>query len=322
MLVGTPKNEPAVLITAFEGYGDLVYHTPTIRALNKFYKNLDVWCKNPEPFFHNPYIRKLSVFDRTIPEPFDFYGPHVFTVTMDSLTRFPHCGIHTTDLVSLKSLRRILRDEEKTLDAFWTTEDYNHVNNIIDSLPSKGHDFFVVISPAKTWASRTLPLDFYKKLIAGIQATGNHVILVGKDINYKSGVDIDKTLYDSKHFPNTTCLYNQLTFAQLCALYSITPVAINTENGNNPISCTNNTCWNIYIPTLTAPEYRLPFRCGSQKYRTAVAANDHDYFPASVYGDTDTDSYLTMPIELPSVEKVLAIYKSVLNCIKDNRNVL
>ena len=142
---------------------------------------------------------------------------------------------------------------------------------------------------------------------------------MGKDISYPLGIDMDKTLYPAHHFADTICLYNQLSFAQLCALYSISPIAINTENGHNPISCTNDFCWNIYIPSLTAPEFRLPHRRGSQRYRSAVVANAEDYYPASVYGYTGVNSYLKMPVLIPPLEDVLRTFKLVLARIKEEK---
>ncbi len=310
MLIGKPRREPALFITTFEGYGDLIYHTPTLRILSKIYPHLDVWCKRPEPFLDNPYIKKLSIFDKTWPDSTNIYGSRIFHVSVDSLVTFPHCNIHTTDLVSIKALHCVLRNEEKTLEAYWTKQDLNRVENLL-AQHQINKKKFVVISPSITWASRTLPLPFYQQIIAGVQQEGYQVILVGKEIFYSAGVDTDKTLYPASSFPQTICLYNQLSFAELCCLYSLTPIAINTENGNHPISCTNDYCWNLYIPTLTAPEYRVPFRQGSQTYKTAIAANENNYYPASIYGDTGATSYVTMPVQLPTVERVLSVFRSI-----------
>lgn len=310
MLVGKPRKDPALLVTTFEGYGDLIYHTPTLRILSKIYPNLDVWCKRPEPFLHNPHIKNLSIFDKTWPHSTEKYGNRIFHVSVDSLVTFPHCNIHTVDLVSIKALRCVLRDEEKTLEAYWTAQDLERVEMLL-AKHQINKKKFIAISPSITWASRTLPLAFYQKIIEGVQKEGWQVVLVGKEIFYSSGVDTDKTLYPESYFPGAICLYNQLSFAELCCLYSLTPIAINTENGNHPISCTNDFCWNLYIPTLTAPEYRLPYRRGSQGYRTILATNEENYYPASVYGDTGTSSYTNMPIRLPTIERVLSAFRAI-----------
>jgi len=327
MLIGKPNFEPALFITTFEGYGDLLYHTPTIRILSKIYPQLDVWCKRPEPFFNNPHIKNLTIFEKELPFVPDQYGSRVFMVSVDSLVQFPHCNIHTVDLVSIKALRCVLRDREKTLEAYWTAEDLQRVRELLGSHPLADQNKikagrFVVLSPTITWPSRTLPLSFYQGLIAEMQAQEYGVILVGKNIVYTQGVDIDKTLYPEHHFPGVICLYNQLTFAELCALYSIAPIAVNTENGNNPISCTNDFCWNLYIPTLTAPEYRLPYRQGSQRYKTAIASNKEDYYPASVYGYTGVNLYTQMPIQIPTIEQTIKVFRSIIESLQKGKSFL
>ncbi len=246
---------------------------------------------------------------------------------MPSYIHLSHSRIHTVDLISIKALRLVLRDSEKTLEAYWKEEDLQRVKSLLLNHPlaEKNHILegnFVVISPAITWPSRTLPLAYYQELITAIQKKGIGVILVGKDITYQRGVDCNKTLYPSEFFQDAISLYNQLTFAELAALYSITPIAINTENGNNPISCTNDFCWNLYIPSLTAPEFRLPFRHGSQKYKTAVAANDLDYYPSCIHGDTGMNSYLNMPVLFPTVSHVLEMLDRIRTKIRENAHFL
>jgi len=320
MLFGKPRKEKFLLITIFEGYGDLVYHTPTIRALSRVFTHLDVWCQQPEPFFNNPYIKNLKIIDKNtlLPDHNNFCritGKHI------------HTKIHTVDTVSLEALNHVLRNSEKTLELYWTPEDQEYVQKLIKNHPLAGENKieegqFVVICPAITWPSRTLPLAFYQQLISGIQDLGYGIVLVGKDIIYPTQIDINKTLHPSHHFPGTICLYNQLTLAQLAALYSITPITINTENGNHPISCTNDYTWDMYIPTLTAPEYLLPYRQGSQQYRTAVIGNTLDYYPTSIYGETAFNDLRAMPIFIPQVEKVLDVFTSVLDKIQSGENYL
>jgi hypothetical protein len=323
MIFGKPRKEKALLLTLFEGYGDLIYHTPTIRALSKVHAHLDVWCKQPEPFYNNPYIKTLKVFKDFIPDPHTFYGNYFYLVN----GKCHHTRIHTVDTVSIDALRHVLRNSEKALDLFWTQEDMHFVQQLLITHPlSKKNRIeegkFIVISPSITWPSRTLPLWFFKQLISSIQEMNYGVVLVGKDIVYPTNIDINKTLYPSDHFPGTICLYNQLTLAQLAALYSITPITINTENGNHPMSCTNNYTWDIYIAMHTAPEYLIPFRQGSQKYRTAVIENAADYYPTSIHGKTNWIEQKTMPVYIPKIEKVLDAFISVQNRIKEGKNYL
>ncbi len=72
--------QSALLITTWEGYGDLVYHTPTIRTFSKYFKHLDVWCRRSEPFLNNPYIRNLQTYKDDFPKPPDIYNDRTFIV--------------------------------------------------------------------------------------------------------------------------------------------------------------------------------------------------------------------------------------------------
>jgi len=103
---------------------------------------------------------------------------------------------------------------------------------------------------------------------------------------------------------------------QLAALYSKAAMAINTENGNMVISCTNDSCWNLYIPSLTAPEFRLPFRKGSQFYKTTIVPNTDDYYPTYnrklfkkiLSGDPVMDLE-TAEVLWPTVDEIYKSYK-------------
>jgi ADP-heptose:LPS heptosyltransferase len=180
---------------------------------------------------------------------------------------------------------------------------------------------FVAISPTITWPSRTLPLSLYKELIKKIQANGDKVVIVGKTIELKQSELVgeklvqneQKNMYPVSEFEGVVDLTNQLTFAQLCAFYSLSKIAINTENGNMVASCTNNNCWNLYIATLNSPEFRLPWRKGSQEYRTLVAKNEDDYFPTTDYSKylNNCSSVLDLAVRLPSVEIIYGKYLQI-----------
>lgn len=320
----------ALFITSFASFGDIIYQTPFIRFLNNVYDNVDVWCRNHEPLLNNPYIRdlyKLDSFD--CPSGQDFYFKNVFKCTKDQVQIFYQSNIHTVDFFSLAASRIVLRDKEKHLDLFWTKRDEESVCEILAQhqlVPNVDLDKanFTVICPSVTWASRTLPLEWYQELIHLIQTVaGDKVVIVGKELAYdeydpkkeKSNPDYDKMRIDEKKllhpvsaFPGVVDLTNQLTLQQVAALYHFTKIAINSENGNMVMSCTNNNCWNLYIPTLTAPEFRTPYRLGDMLYKTVVVGNDEDYYPASHYSTDGMGSLKNVAVKIPTPRKVLEHY--------------
>ena len=317
----------ASLLTSYAGFGDILYQTPTIRLLRKMFDHVDVWCRNPEPFLNNPNVRHVFKMDSFFcPDPSDFYFKYHFSLTSATMQGRPQSNFHATDFFSTGACNLILRDKEKNLDLFWADADSTFVRSIMDEhglVGNKSADAnFVVLSPALTWPSRTLPLSFYKELIERIQANGDKVVLVGKNVHY---VDFDpkkdseelqkqlavkeepKSLYAPEEFPGVICLYDKFTFHQLGAFYAQAKLAINTENGNMVTAFTNNDCWNIYLPTLTAPEFRVPHRNGTMKWKSIVVGNRDDYYPASAYSLTPSD-LKDVPIRHPMVDDVFDAY--------------
>jgi hypothetical protein len=321
------KYKNCLYLTSYAGFGDLLYQTPTIRVLSKLYKNVDIWCRNEEPFINNPHIRGLYKLDRaTRPQVYDHFFNSVYIVTGEPtcpLSKMPQSNYHGVDFFSVGALKIVLRDKEKDLDLVWTKKDEDKIRNLIGEhglITNEHKDCnFTVINPTLSWKSRTLPIEFYKDLIKKIQDHGDQVVLVGKFVNYDRynpddpiypknvRIDVDKTLYPASEFPGTIDLLNKTnTIHELAALYALSKININTENGNMVTSYCNYKSWNIYLPTLSSPEYRVPFRRGRMDFRSLTVNNKEDYYPASDYLVT---TLIDAPIVIPDVDQTFEAYK-------------
>lgn len=300
-----------LVMTSFAGFGDLLYLTPLFRFLKNLGCDLDVWSANYEPYLNNPDITNLYKFDKEkLVYPLDFYKT-IFNFC--EWGRIFISNIHSIDAFTMKALNIVLRNKEKGLVFGWTPSDEASVRDLLQANGlqpmgcHKGCDY-VIVHPTITWPSRTLPLKFYQELIAKIQHNGDKVALVGKDINM-AGV---KGLYPATEFPGVIDLTNKLTLAECGYLYSISKIAVSNESGNMVLSCTNNRCWNLYIPTLTPPEFRLPWRNGDQEHLNYVAANDDDDYPATNYKVlSEYDDLKDPPIKYPTVDKVFKAYRRI-----------
>ena len=308
-----------LIMVSYAGFGDLLYLTPLIRFIKRLGCDIDVWSANPEPFLYNPDISELYTFDSTnqLVYPLDFYKK-IFNFCQWGQAYISN--VHTIDAFTFQALNIHLRPKEKDLVFKWRRTDetrirkllYDHKLTPVDS--AEGCNY-VIVSPIITWPSRTLPLEFYQELIAKIQNDGSKVVLVGKDLNIK-GV---KGLYPASSFPDVIDFTNQLTFSEAGCLYSLSGISIANESANMVLSCTNTTCFNIYIPTLTPPEFRLPWRCGSQNYRNLVVGNEEDYYPSTDYLNLGNHIDLkTPPVKYPTVSKVFEAYKKAYNFNKRN----
>lgn len=317
--------EKAVIVTSFIGYGDLLYMTRLIRFLKRSHGYLEFWGLSTEPMLHNPDIDKIVKLDSTqvtIPNGFKHKYP---------ITHMPNpSNNHIIDLWTHVACNFSLPYREKHLTLKWLDEDERKISQMMadNGLVSHRTDCpgnFVTVCPVITWPSRTLPLEFYRELVARIQAHGDKVVLVGKDVDRREISDNkkvipddlvqreNKSLYAAENFPGAVDFTNRLNLKELACLHSHAKIAVNSENGNMVISTTNDTCWNLYIPTLTAPEFRLPWRLGRQDYKTIVAANDEDYYPTLDYDIMIglKTSVADLPVKIPSVEKVFRAYKII-----------
>jgi hypothetical protein len=311
----------ALVVTTLMGFGDCLYMTPFVHFLKQVGYSVDVWAINPEPFQNNPDISTLKeIKDKRVTIPSNYSAHWIFQ-------KFDNNGsnLHTVDHFTLKAFNFILRAKEKDLVFRYSPDDMSYCESLLkkNDLISNKYSMcnFVVMCPAVTWPSRTLPLKFYQELAAKIQANGDKVVLVGKTValaptaltNSDLALKESKGLYPVNSFPNAIDLTNQLTLHQLAALYDLGKMAINSENGNMVISCTSNKCWNLYLPTLTAPEYRLPYRKGSQQYRTLVISNPDDYYYPSDYSLISKGSLNLShaPVLIPKVEDVYGAYLKI-----------
>lgn len=322
------------------GFGDLLYHTPLFRLLANSFDGVDVWSFNPEPLLHNPYLKNVFLLDsEKDPNPVDFYHDKIFHVAPERNHVFNslfQSNMHMTDYYTIGSCGLVLRDHDKSLTMCWPVETEEKINKLL-----KEHDLieneFVVVNPALGWPSRTLSLETYQEVIEYIQKKGDRVVLVGKDISGaaclpdgSSDALIDlfktnegKTLYDVKDFTGVVDFTNILNFHESCCLYSKTKIAVNTENGNMVMSGTNDKCWNLYIPSLTAPEFRLPHRHGSMFYRTYVVHHPNNYYPGSDLGMLrHKRDVINMPTDKPTVGQVIEGYDAVCEAIRNGHNFL
>jgi len=303
-----------LIISGFVSYGDILYSTPLIHYIKHRMKSkeLHVWSCNPEPLINNPDIDELWELDKKIPPiPHKFFD-RVYQLRNDGPTVHGMSRFHTTDFFSLNTLGIILRKKDKGLIFKWSVQDRKKVEDLLKSyrVPL---DNFVVVCPTTSWPSRTLPLEYYKEIIARIQKKGDRVVLVGKEIDPIAHFDsphlVDsntKGVYSANNFPGAVNLINRLSFHEMGALYSMAKIAINTENGNMVVSGTNGDCWNVYIASCTAPEFRIPFRDGSQRYKTVVVQNEDNWFPQDT--TEKQGDLINAQVKLPSVDKIYEGY--------------
>jgi hypothetical protein len=316
-----------LIVTSLVGFGDLLYMTPFIRFLKKCGADVEVWGLNTEPLECNPDIKRLVK-----PETSTVKIPPRFHKAYKFLNISPNpSNQHTIDFFTQQAGTFTLPNRDKELVFRWLPRDEEAVGMLMkehglkSARTGRWNCNFVTMCPAVNWKSRTLPLEFYKELAARIQENGDKVVLVGKNVDQRSISDNrevvsetmaaqeSKSVYDPSEFPGAVDLIDRLSLRELACLHSYCKLAVNSENGNMVISCTNDTCWNLYIPTLTPPEFRLPWRKGSQSHKTVVVANKDNYFPVIDYKlmRKHKGTLYDVPVRLPCIDDVYDAYRNL-----------
>ncbi len=286
---------PALFLTSFVGFGDLLYHTPLIRRLSKDFKELHVWVKNPEPFLNNHHISKLfKVSRQDILIPTHFFGRNFFSFKNIGIR---HEACHVIDVVSLSTLGLQLRNDERELDFFPGRGAFEKIRTILSKHGLEPFKY-VVISPAAGWPSRTLPSSFYGDLVNMLKARGVRVVVIGKDINPRDiGGDTAsvlenevKSVIKGSWLNDCVDLTNQLSFHEVGALFELARYTVIGEIGTFTLASATD-CPIVYLPQLVPPEYRLPWRRSTLGYgvevvrREAPYAGNHYWAPAFSLAD-------------------------------------
>jgi ADP-heptose:LPS heptosyltransferase len=254
--------------------------------------SVDVWCKNTEPYLNNPNIDNMYIIENNnIPIPTLFYPWGHFMVG-NLLAGVSHPNSHVVDYISANLFRSVFLARDKTLDLYWTGQHVEFARSAL--LPVKlvgGVDKVrkpvLAMSPVIGWPSRTMPLEWYVEIATRVRAFGYKVVLVGKEIDPRSiGADNEKLyknenkgLYDHEAIPHDLCLYNKTSLHELGAVYDQCDVILTTETGHLPIAGCCNNPHIVYAGQLIHPEFRMPYRRGSQSFRSTIVHTKGEYYP-------------------------------------------
>jgi hypothetical protein len=232
-------------------FGDVLYSTPTLRYMSLSHnQKMDIETNRPELFINNPYVDRI--FN---PEKGEFIPDDVVTYDMNG-HNFGEAQkqirvMHTVDYWSTH-LGFTLTSKDKTLEFY--PDDFEF------EVPSGK---YVVINPSKTWDCRTWSKENWEKLAELLLKVDVKVVVTGQDITY--GED------DHKSFLNLQTegvinLTNKLNLSQLWYLVNGSFAVITMAAGLLPFAGTTD-AFIIELGSATHPEYRTPFRNGSQDYK-------------------------------------------------------
>lgn len=267
------------------GMGDQVDAEPVVRKLTQLYAGCDIIVASdwPRIFEHiNAKICKVSDVGTIMTQDQPYYKMETLPIPESMFgMAVSHPLVHSTDYSSLSCLKTTL--EDKTIKLRTTIEDANGLINKIGIENVQRLNTTVAIHPGRGWTSKTFPAAWWQEVIDGI-AKFTTVCLIGKDIG------TDQGLVDVKCPENGIDLRNQTTVGEF--FLAISAALILVSNDSAPIHIAGAfDNWIVALPTCKHPLHILPWRKGTQQYKTVslykkLLVNDICNLPTQVYGET------------------------------------
>lgn len=308
--------EICINIAGCNALGDTLCATPIVRKISKSYnRKVHVISKHPDLFKNSPYV------DRNIPytdEEFDRVNKEyeIFSTFDISYKENGVCNKHNTmDIRQFHAINLgfMLTKNEMTLDYF-----PNDVS--LPDLPKK----YVLIHPVQNWDSRTWPIKNWQMLTQLLNEKGIYVISVGKDSSELGGSNVDKPVFD---FPIKLGynLMNQTSIDQTWHLINNSSCFVTMDSGLLHLAGTTD-AEILQLGSSIDPEFRSPYRNGSQEYKYHYVSGGCGLHCASdmKYGVREWGSIQGIPSLVKCLERketfechpnILSVYNKILEIV-------
>lgn len=247
-----------IAISVSAGMGDQICSEPAIRFTQKIYPdaNFHIISHFPRIFSH------LNVPTYTHSEWKGLREPvlvlHSCPDYEKSEHKLSHVFFYPTDYSAMSMIKRTIPNHDKTIKLELSPED---TKSIYDCLVNKKSEKpTIVIHPGKWWPSKTFPIDWWQSVINKLSEKLT-VVLIGKTIDENQGylpVECPKDGID---------LRDLTTLSELFSLISISKVTLTNDSSPLHIAGAFDN-WVVVIPTAKHPDHILPYRNGTQYYKT------------------------------------------------------
>ena len=314
--------EICINIAGCNSLGDTLCATPIVRKISKSYnRKVHVISKHPDLFKNSPYV------DRNIPytdEEFDRVNKEYEVMSTFDVSYKDNGVCNKHNVMDIRQFHVInlgfmLTKDEMTLD-YIPNEDVT-----LPHLPNK----YVLIHPVQNWNSRTWPAKNWQMLTQLLNEKGISVISIGKNSSELGGSNVDKPVFD---FPIKLGynLMNQTSLDQTWHLMNNCSCFITMDSGLLHLAGTTD-CEIIQLGSSINPEFRSPYRHGSQQYKYHYVNGGCGLHCASdmKYGVQEWGSIQGIPSLVNCLERketfechpsVLHVYNKIIEIIDKNKN--
>ena len=239
--------------------GDTLAVTPTLRKLHNTYgQKISVITHHPYLFSNNPYV-DVVYNELTIPIT-DEQRQEYEVFNSFNIGYHPNGVCYKHNAMDIRQFHAInlgfmLTKDEMEMD--YVADQYEP----IEGLPEK----YVLIHPVQNWNSRTWDAKKWQLLTNLLNEKGIAVVSVGKDSSELGGSNVDKPVFN---FPIKMGLnlMNKTRLSQTWHLINKSMCFITMDSGLLHLAGTTDVNI-IQLGSSINPEFRSPFRKGSQEYK-------------------------------------------------------
>jgi ADP-heptose:LPS heptosyltransferase len=294
--------------------GDTLAVTPTLRKLyNSYGKKISIATHHPYLFQNNPYVDHIfNEMTEEIKTDFEVF-------TSFNVGYHPNGVCYKHNAMDIRQFHAVnlgfmLTKDEMSMDYF--PNEIEHV----EGLPER----YVLIHPVQNWDSRTWPAKNWQILTQLLNEKGIHVISIGKDSSELGGSNVDKPVFN---FPIKLGynLMNQTSIDQTWHLINNCSCFVTMDSGLLHLAGTTD-CEILQLGSSINPEFRSPYRHGSQEYKYHYVRGGCGLHCASdmKYGVREWGSIQGVPSLVNCLERkktfechpsILSVYQKILEII-------
>jgi ADP-heptose:LPS heptosyltransferase len=261
-------------LTECKALGDNLCATPTIRKLYESYnQKIVVVTFYPDLFLGNPYVEK-TYFPNTIN--FEFISDtHIIHRTFDVLGNKSERGVEN------KHSRMDIRQYHAISLGFMLTQNemecdyYPQPYEEITGLPEK----YVLIHPVQNWPNRTWSSKNWMLLTKKLNDNGISVVSIGKESSETGFFNIDKPTFNFE-IEKGLNLINKTSLSQAWHVIEKSSCFVTMDTGLLHVAGTTDTKICL-LGSAILPEFRIPYRKGSQDYKLKYILGGCDLHCAS-----------------------------------------
>ncbi len=298
-----------ILIRIGGGMGDQVCAEPVSRyIIENVYPNEKIVIITGFPeFFSHLGVPAITVEQwNIITKSSDIGGPWFVVETMPDTDKSPwqvftHTLSHSVDFSSISSIKRMIPDKSKEIHMEVSPKGVKQVDTIV----ARGAQNMVLVHPGHGWPSKTFPKKWWDSVIRGLVDNGIKVGVIGKRVSENRkyvDVEIPDGCVDFRDLLSLNGLIAAISQAKVLLSNDSSPIHIAGAFDN----------WIVLVPTCKHPDFVLPYRKGSKKYKTRSVYNKLtvdavDSSPTRI--SPQTLDYVVGDIldYLPPVEKVINV---------------